>query len=1304
MSLLVDEIDLPSRSSSKFDELSDWVRACLGDDDQIVVCKYVADSKNRWNRLREALRRRPVTILLFFEHGSSDDAHDRVREAAAACTELRYVLIAVRVESRGWELSDIFVREGSIVPDILTLAPVDQTVFESQSEPPAATRSRELSEQEHDELVTAMLALSGELESDQQRERGRLVELLSAASGHGADRIAVKTVPSSKNLGNRIGEALARNPALLIVVCPEMLEGGVLEEAEQWPAIGFATMVLVLCGEEVDVVVRGSEPLAEKLRRILEKQDDTSVAPYPASDRREEFGPWQAWSYEDWNRALVDYVFSGAENDAPVERLAATPEELAEIVGSSADMAADVTRAFVAACVDQMPYGVASFCGFCNDYQGGRGRSQKPWSVDSDSSPHFFGMLWLTCLVVYGYPDSRGGFFDRLWALTGKCDHIKCLPDLWHAMRDWTCGKRARGGRTRELILPPEDDFRTTIGFSHFLAFPHALDRRTLAAVLVDAELVGFEPPINPVLKTLRRHRDRFSALFREDLDNFVSKFIEGRLDVRDSAFWRAVRQEALEPSATGRRRRRNRTTILALFDDDGLLPILGCAADWAAPPDVEKLPLDNPIGGFHHYAQERGAGLDGVIEAMLGSQMMLGPGPRALVKQGVLVFQEDQSQEYFLVSGHEINGADVALVRDELVQRFLDTFGGTAHPFRVPGWSEITGCAVRPLDELPPGLEHVLQLERTMTPPSLRLVGGIKVSGGYMGFPGFLPRVRAPGAASVSVEADDETMPCVLDDDEWVLPTRIAESLPIEVRLEARWDGLRGDRRSERRLRFLPSPIFESYKPLGAGHFFVESCRPGQMDIEGGAPIPLGITAESPASSYDLIEWEPSARYLGAGEGEMSLSRRPGFDWLVVGPKKNPELLLFVGDPDAPTSPRDAQSPNKGDRRHWKSPLTRSHAVMVRESGGRYRPVEEFPRVLEMLASYRSLRPGEQAEECTPTNLDTVAHEPPGRTASAKKTRAFEDAVAALSARRSGLRYRTVQALFASLTGTKDYALHHELIRAWADSGAVDVVRHQSYSVTKIVGRPPRFVGIRRGPEVEASLLGLTTSGLMARVRSQAEEARLRVLEVRPGNPWQAPVIRVRGPVGDIDRLASGLALHPTEWLAWHGAEEVPEHLDVSIEHQGLWRDRPPKGFTPKKTWSFEESVFRFGVEDDVTGVAVQQWVHAEQCSIYVVLRDGVPDLWTYIRNWALLHAYDVSGRAPFSLDPTGWVRAEGRTPVHLPLALGRLCTIVGEGVPGPTWERNGDVGGYCYPFGRRATEVVKKVIPVGWLQRGED
>ena len=334
----------------------------------------------------------------------------------------------------------------------------------------------------------------------------------------------------------------------------------------------------------------------------------------------------------------------------------------------------EIARAFADACLSNIPSG-RSFYGFCGSELGRKRASAAPWTPKSPEPPYFFAMLWFTCLVAYGYPDAEGGFYDRLWGLIGNTDSLQGLPDLWLEVWEWTYRRREAGEAIRILSLPPRDDFRTIIGESHFLAFPHKHDRRQIARVLVEADLVGFEPPITPVVSRLLAERGRFSQLFREDLDNFVSRFVDGGRDPRDSPFWRAVRQEALEPSysASVGQARSGATSILGVFDDEGFLPLLGCTKTWSPPPGYCVQPLDSPIGAFEYYATAQDGGLEAVHQVMFESIGLLGPGPRALMNQGVLVFQEDQSNEFYLVSGSDVSGADLALVRDNLLDAFTD-------------------------------------------------------------------------------------------------------------------------------------------------------------------------------------------------------------------------------------------------------------------------------------------------------------------------------------------------------------------------------------------------------------------------------------------------------------------------------------------------------------------------------------------------------------------------------------------------------------------------------------------------------
>ena len=1311
----LESIDLGSRSSGKFDDLTEWLAGEWSQAPRDVVCKYVQHPKNRWNRLREASRRAPVALLLLFEGEELGDVTAKVTETAEVCPSLQLVVVLTRPVASTWRVGAVLYREATTLPDnLLSRGGLKTTpiAFTAGKSPRGVEPLPPENEEVSAKLFAALQALGTTSDDLVNPHRKVASEALAGLTGQPDGLFVFKTIPSSKNLGNRLGEALARTPSVLVVICPETLRDRVLEEVERWETPGGQPVVLVLCGEETRIEVDGPDgELISRLRLALRSADERpEPAIEPATEetaeyRGQEGGDWQKWPYEQWNQKLIEYCLGyHGSNREPVERLAATPEELAVIVGSTHDQADEVARTFVGACLSNVPIG-RSFHGYCGSDLGRQRASEVPWTTESEEPPYFFAMLWFTCLVAHGYPTADGGFYDRIRSLMGKGDHLQGLPDLWWEVAEWTMLRSEAGDDVRILSLPPKDDFRTTIGESHFLTFPHKHDRVQLARVLVEGELVGFEPPISPVVSRLLRERSRFSPFFCEDLDNFAERFIDGGRDPRESAFWRAVRQEALQPSyiAGSSAARRSATWILGIFDDDGFLPLLGCSKGWSPPPGYRMEPLDNPIGHLEHYALAEEGGAEAVRHAMFESLGLLGPGPRALINQGVLVFQEDQSNEFILVSGHEISGADLALVRDDLRRPFLDAFGGTAEPSRILGWSEVTRCTVRPLDKPPSGLEAVVQLQRTMSPPTVRFVGGIRVEDGYLGIPGFLPRIKAPDAALVRVRVDDRVTDCTRTaENEWSLPQEILGSLPVECTVVGSWSyGDKDVRENERVLLLRRATVDDDYRLLRAGSFFLESCRPGQKSISGRETIPLGVTTDEGSGSIDLIDYEPSARFMGPGHGELSTEPTSGFDWLAVGPKNRPELLVFVGDPESPSLPADRRSPEAGDRRHWTSAFAKARDMRVLGVDGKYRELDDFPKLSALRRQMSSHRPLHSASPCEATRLDTVELKPPHRSGFIDNTQLAVDALAALSVRRSGLRYRTVQQLLQELTGEHDFALHHELIRAWAESGAFDVVRDQSYSSTTIIARRPRFVAVRRGPLIEASLIGLVTRALAAQVKGLAVDLGALQHELRPGCPWQPVTLRLRGPESVLRHIGQVSGLDDLEWLDWPRGDAVPGHLHVDVSRQNLWTDAPPLGFDVAKAWDWEAVEFRRCQAADPVGVQLEQRVQRQSCSIYVVLEDGSPRLWTHVRNWALLYAYALAGRPPFVLDRSGWITTSGHSPVHLPLPLGRLCAVLGEGLAGPTLDpRSQRVVGYCYPFGRRLTSLMSKVVPINWMK----
>lgn len=1027
---------------------------------------------------------------------------------------------------------------------------------------------------------------------------------------------------------------------------------------------------------------------------------------------------WRTWDYERWNERLVAYCFRSDESslDGPVERIPASPEELLEVVGDRFAASEDVAETFVASVLARIPPGT-SFEGFCGDYQG--------WTPARDRPPHFFAALWFTCLVAYGFPPGDDGFHARMERLFGRYQHLKYLPIFWKDLAAWTAGKASSSDGYRELVLPPYDNYRKTIGPSWFLAFPHRQDRRALRQLLVQRDLVGEEPPIAPVVAALEENERSFGESFRKDLEEFVDNFVEVGADVRESAFWRAIRQEALPPRE-GKSYTSEASTdvgLMAFTDDGELFPYVACSDRVRLPEGFSMRDLEDEIGGFSRFviADEPGesveSGMDDAAIAALEGRL---PVPKASLHagRGVLVFQEVMTNEYRLVGGSEANEADVALVRDDKVRAFERAFGGTVRPSRVPGWQQVTGCRVVIRTGALAGLGGAKHLQETMIPPSVRLVSGVRTGAGFYAFPGFLPVVRFDAAERVEVldgegVAVDEASPSSARSDEWYLPEWLARRAPRRWSIRVSWQDAEGRaRHSEIALVLVSRQIPHDYKRLGAGRYFVESCAPGIGETEGGLDIPMGITSgkigdDNVGVTPDLVESEPNLRYLGPGVGEFSLTPRPGFDWLVVGPRNRPDLLLFVGDAQSPTRRADRRCADAGARRHWQGAIHDSRRKAVRLPDGRVVPVSEVPRVERALREYgdrgRDHESGATVVPCVTNGTEIGPRwrgvEPDGRVGH------LADALAALSVRRSGVRYGELLDLFAAMVGIpfRDHpVLYYDLIRGWVEAGTMDVARAQGRRATYVVARRPGFVAFGVGGRVRAALLGLVPSVLESQVRRSVGGGRLDSDVLLPPCRWLPRVVRVEcDSPSALSEISTELGLAPPHWLCWP-VEGVPD-VSPGYQQKELREGAAPDGFATESRWNWYSGRFvAVSPGEDRSrgrGIRIEKRTHQERSPIYVVLVDGEEWAWTYARNWALLLAYSLDEESPpFVFEPRSPITRPECEGVYLPLPIGRLCAVLGDGLAGPVLGGDGTkVEEYRYPmavgYRRRLAEWISEI-----------
>lgn len=1006
---------------------------------------------------------------------------------------------------------------------------------------------------------------------------------------------------------------------------------------------------------------------------------------------------WRNAEYEQWNEWLLNRCLLANGSDLRVTRIAAGPEELAAMVGLDETFGEEVAEAFVRAVKKKLPLRT-SFCGYC--------LKQKGWTPESEDIPHFFGMLWFTCLLAAGYPQGAGDMYTRFESTIGKRDHFKysgddrCLDALWEALADWARNHT----KYSDIELPPEDNFRKRIGRSYYLAFPSMRDRKILKEVLSECDLLEIDPPLQPTLSALRQSKTRFGADFRKELDEFVESFSSTGKDPADSAFWRAIRAEAMvgliETEVDGRK---VSFGMLAEWDDDGSLSIGLLSSEAMSIDGISFEPLDFTYESYKFQLTDLSGDPDTVAQGALNGSSSISRKISALVRQGLLAFREFFSGEFLLAMGDDIEGASVALVRTEMADALVEKFGGQYNDSRYHGWCEVENCNLMQNSELPEALSVAKQLLYTTDAPRPRIIGGIQVEDGYYWMPPFLPKVRTPGAGSVKISSNDQIKELKRGEDgDWLLPTDLQVEPPqiveIECSYQARLEGDYFNRKSKIEIIFQPGSSGIEYKPVAKGNYWREACNPPQDEQTGREHAPLDITTSDETRSLDLLMEDPSLRYLGPGLGEMSLSPKPGFEWCAVGTVSTPRELIFIGDLDSPSLPDGGCCSNDKDRRYWRKALTNARKISALVDG-RYVKVSDEPRLKDIHDAYvrRSrdhLSSGERI--CKPSGIDL-----PDRTISRPPTsygrvQSVIEAFAALSLRKSGVPLKEFEELVSYLLRNKNPWNISQLVRGWSESGVIDLLRRQDRSRTMVVARRPGFVMTRKGTTVDARLLGLVPKSVVDALRIKATGCNLKITS--PPNMFQPVLFGLEDIEPDrLREVSQAIGLCEPRWLDWDLRERVPSNLATdSVE--GIEYSKPSDAYVLNGTWDWSRMGF-FRNHESTDDVIVQKRYQRHRCSIYVVNVCGEDMLWCYIRDWALLRAAELENRKPFSARTDGGISSEGASPMHLPLPFGRLCAVLGSGPPGPKFDEGDNVRSYVYPFGVRMQKLIKTAIPDRWL-----
>jgi len=755
--------------------------------------------------------------------------------------------------------------------------------------------------------------------------------------------------------------------------------------------------------------------------------------------------------------------------------------------------------------------------------------------------------------------------------------------------------------------------------------------------------------------------------------------------------------------------------TLTAMWDDDDSLLIRLVSLGSKAIDQYDTTPLATRIDEYTHLVHSRNGSIESPVQDALASTPGFPQNLRSLSRQGVLVFSEQRGDHRILASGSDINGCDLALVRSELAPAFIDLYGGNCEASRYAGWTEIDECRIRQVSSLPEPLAKSIQLLHSTSTPIPRLKGGVRVEDGHLWLPPFyVPTIRCIGAKKVLVRHDGKTRECesIDDDGHWALPRNLELALPATLEIGAEFtvelDGVEFHRKSSpTKARFVKSGVGFNYKSVGSGDYWREGCAVRQVDHKGKTDVPLEIATDDGTQSADMLLRDASLFYLGPGLGEISMDPDCDYPWVVIQLGKSPKNLIYRGDLRFPILPDSGKSPVKRDHSAWSPPFTSRKTQVSNFIDGRYVQMSEEKRLQAVHAEYvavaRRKKRWPTNRECEPSNLGNRLSKVQAKPVIGSRTSDVVEAIAALGRRRSGIRLKECQELFSTLTESTNTRMVEQVTRAWTETGLIDLLRYQSQSTTMVIARTPRFVMMRRGPSVDATLLGLANDELLNKIESLASLCTIHWISST--NPYSPPTMRiVEEDANSIESISAALGLPNPMWIHWKDIDFPPPQfssLDKDTELSGISFGAHPDSYQLDSIWDWSKRAFHKHTDTDGEDVVVRRLSHPQRCSLYDVVICGESLMHCHIRSWALLRAAEYREKPPFTLSDDGVLYSEGESPMHLPLSFGRFCTVLGSGQPGPMISKDKNVEGYRYPFGKGIIKSIEGILPPKWLKK---
>jgi hypothetical protein len=374
----------------------------------------------------------------------------------------------------------------------------------------------------------------------------------------------------------------------------------------------------------------------------------------------------------EWNRILLDAVFSAERGSGTVRIIRATDSFLA----TSATQPASARQAIREQFIDSLRCTPrAARVLFDHDVQ------MRRWAA-TPGPPPFFVQLYLSLLVAsateatHDEGDFRRRFSGMLRLPPG--DYIdRGLSDLWRELERWTLMENRAGRPIRQLTLP-DPGHQTIIGYSKRLAFPGFSDFGRLAKVLHEADL-SYDSPLHAILQGVGSRLQSFSAQFKDEYLRLRGIADRSPRSVYIEPLWAAIEAASFEPTQTARRSRPRFAMELSIdhFGSVDAQLFTDKPSPQSAGQSWRVLPALNPREGFAFtlVPSNDSSVLDSILYGEKSARLLSRSPIGKLLEQGCLVFAPSDDAPWFWRPSLPMAGPVTILCRDRalsLIKRVL--------------------------------------------------------------------------------------------------------------------------------------------------------------------------------------------------------------------------------------------------------------------------------------------------------------------------------------------------------------------------------------------------------------------------------------------------------------------------------------------------------------------------------------------------------------------------------------------------------------------------------------------------------